>query len=80
MYCIEQRMLRPESYDACVVNEKHKNQPDDVTLAELAKEMTKPRITASSRKALELSAAAIRPFHANECFYNLETKEYGHIR
>jgi hypothetical protein len=45
-YCIELRFLPPEPYDADTVNEKHKNHPGNVTLAELAKEANKPRITA----------------------------------
>jgi hypothetical protein len=61
-------------------NEKHKNHPEEATRAEVTKEMNKPRMTASARKTLELSAAAIRPFHANECVYNRETKEHGLIR
>jgi hypothetical protein len=66
MFCIEQRLRPRQPYDAYRVNEKHKNQSDDVTLAELTKEMNESRTTASARKALELAAAAIRPFHPNE--------------
>jgi hypothetical protein len=77
---IEQQLLPPEPYDAGMVKEKHTNQPDGGTLAELTKETNRPRTTASVRKAQELSAAATRPVHPNECVYNRETKEYGLIR
>jgi hypothetical protein len=66
MFCIEQRLRPRQPYDAYMVNEKHKNHPDDVTLAEHTKEMNESRTTASARKALELAAAAIGPFHPNE--------------
>jgi hypothetical protein len=80
MYRIEQRLLPTEPYDPCMVNEKHNRHPDDATLAELTKETNRPRVTASVRKALEVSAAANRPFHPNQCVYNRETKEHGLIR
>ena len=46
MFCIEQRLRPRQPYDAFRVNEKHKNHPDDVKLAELTKEMNESRTTA----------------------------------
>jgi hypothetical protein len=52
---------------------------NEVTLASVAAEMAKCRMTASVRKILGTFAANCR-FRADECVYNRDTKEHGLVK
>jgi hypothetical protein len=62
------------------VNEKHKKHSDDVTLAEVTREMNEPRIPASVRKVLETSVPVNCRFRTEDCVYNRDTKEHGLVK
>jgi hypothetical protein len=52
---------------------------NEVTLASVAAEMAKCRMTASVRKTLGTFAANCR-FRPDECVYNRDTKEHGLVK
>ena len=63
-----------------MANEQHKENRDNLTLAEVAKEMNEPRMAASVRKTLGTSAVPNRPFRPDDCVYNRDTKEHGLVK
>jgi hypothetical protein len=63
-----------------VANKNDRDDLHEVTLASVAKEMAKPRVTASVRKTIRTFAAANGLFRPEECVHNRDTKEDGLVK